>query len=242
MTEHHFFVTPEHLHDGIVDLTGDEAHHAGRVLRLREGELITVADGTGRVVEAVVRRVGRTVEGEVTSERIVALSPPSITLVQAVMKGDKMDGLIEKAVEVGVLRIVPFMAERTIVRWEDSKARKAGDRWSSIARSASKQCRAPLLSEVGQVVASTDELKTTASLGVVLHEGAEQRLRDVLPNIPPDEIELVVGPEGGLSAHEAEGLTSRGFVPAGLGPRILRSENAGIVGAAIVLHIYGSLG
>ncbi len=242
MTEHHFFVTPECVHDGVVELTGDEAHHAGRVLRLREGELITVADGTGRVVEAVVRRVGKTIEGEVTSERTVALPPPNITLFQAVMKGDKMDAMIEKAVEVGVLRIVPFIAERTIVRWDDSKARKAADRWSAIARSASKQCRSPLLSEVDHVVASTDDLKTTADLGIALHEGAEQRLRDVLPGNTPDEVALVVGPEGGLSVREAEGLTSRGFVPAGLGPRILRSETAGVVGAAIVLHIYGSLG
>jgi 16S rRNA (uracil1498-N3)-methyltransferase len=230
------------VHDGVVELTGDEAHHAGRVLRLREGESITVADGTGRVVEAVVRSIGKTIEGEVTSERIVALPPPNITLFQAVMKGDKMEAVIEKAVEVGVLRIVPFIAERTIVRWDDSKTRKAADRWSAIARSASKQCRAPLLSEVDHAVGSTDDLKTTADLGIALHEGAEQRLRDVLPSTPPDGVALVVGPEGGLSAREAEGLTSRGFVPAGLGPRILRSETAGIVGTAIVLHIYGSLG
>jgi len=242
VTEHHFFVTPECVHDGVVELTGDEAHHAGRVLRVREGESITVADGTGRVVEAVVRSVGKTVEGEVTSERTVAMPAPKITLFQAVMKGDKMDAVIEKAVEVGVLRIVPFIAERTIVRWDESKARKAADRWSAIARSASKQCRAPLLSKVEHVVASTDDLKTTADLGIALHEGAEQRLRDVLPGTPPDEVALVVGPEGGLSTREAEGLTSRGFVPAGLGPRILRSETAGIVGTAIVLQIYGSLG
>ena len=242
MTEHHFFITPEQVRDGVVELRGDEAHHAGRVLRVREGELITVADGTGRVVEAVVQRVGETVEAQVTSERTVALPPPNITLFQAVMKGDKMDTLIEKAVEVGVQRVVPFMAERTIVRWDDSKARKATERWSAIAHSASKQCRAPLRSDVGQVAQSTDDLKTTADLAIALHEGTQRRLRDVLPGAPPDEVALVVGPEGGLSTREAEGLTSRGFVPAALGPRILRSETAGIVGAAIVLHIYGSLG
>jgi 16S rRNA (uracil1498-N3)-methyltransferase len=242
VTEHHFFVTPEHMRDGVVELTGDEAHHAGRVLRLREGESITVADGTGRVVEAVVRRIGKTIEGEITLERTAALPSPSITLFQAVMKGEKMDAVIEKAVEVGVRHVVPFTAERTIVRWDDSKARKAADRWSAIARSASKQCRAPLLSEVDHVVGSTHDLKTTAEIGIALHEGGEKRLRDVLPSTPPDEVALVVGPEGGLSSHEVEGLASKGFVPAGLGQRILRSETAGIVGAAIVLHIYGSLG
>ncbi len=242
MTEHHFFVSPSDVRGSVVELTGDEAHHAGRVLRVREGEAITVADGTGRVIRAVVTRVGDTIEADVTSERAVGAPRPSITLLQAVLKGDKMDAVIEKAVEIGVYRIVPFLAERTIVQWDDAKAQKARERWSAVARAASKQSRSPFLAEVMPVAASTDDVTHSPDLGVVLNEGTAERLHAILPSSPPVDLALAVGPEGGFTSHEIEGLESRGFVSAGLGDRILRAETAGLIAAAIVLHIYGSLG
>ncbi|MEX2538250.1 MAG: RsmE family RNA methyltransferase [Actinomycetota bacterium] len=242
MTEHHFFVEPGQLSGAVVELTGDEAHHAARVLRVRRGEPITVADGTGCVAEAVVSRVGSTVEAEVRSVRTVPPPRPAITLYQAVTKGDKMDAVIEKAVEIGVLRIVPFLAERTIVRWDGSKSQRAADRWSAIARGAAKQSRSPWLTNVENVISSTGALAPREALVIALHESSSRRLRDLLPDDAPEAIGLVVGPEGGFDGGELRDLGPRGIDVAGLGERILRTETAGLVAATIVGYAYGSLG
>jgi 16S rRNA (uracil1498-N3)-methyltransferase len=242
VTEHHFFVEPGQLRSATVELTGDEAHHAARVLRIREGEAITVADGTGCVAEAVVSHVGDTVEADVTALRSVPLPRPAITLYQAVMKGDKMDALIEKSVEVGVRRVVPFLAERTIVRWDDSKIERAADRWSAIARAAAKQSRSPWLTDVEKIVSAAGRLIPTEEVVVALHESAARRLRDVLPEEAPPSVGLVVGPEGGFAEAELKDMEALGIGAAGLGERILRTETAGLVGATIVAYAYGSLG
>lgn len=236
---HHFFVPPEDTHDGVVEIKGSEAHHAGRVLRLRAGESITVADGSGRVLEAVVTDVGRVVRADVTTTTLVTPPRPSLTLYQAVPKGDRMDDVVSKAVEIGVRRIVPFLAERTVVRWDERKRQKARERWTAVARAAAKQSRSSYLTSIGDVC---DGLRVEETAPVVgLHEGASTRLREALPSEPPDELVVVVGPEGGLSPVEVEHLRSRGATLATLGDRILRTETAGLVAAAIIGYAYGNL-
>src|SRR5581483_2167787 len=150
---------------------------------------------------------------------------PAITLVQGIAKGDKIDTVVQKAVEVGVRRIVPVVCERTVVRWDERKRSKAVDRWREIARSAAKQCRSAWLTDVDDV----RELGDVELPAVVLDAGARSRLRDVLPVDTPDAITLVIGPEGGLEPGEIDALGSRGAVTACLGPRILRTETAGPV-------------
>lgn len=237
---HHFFVETDAIAGGSVVLSGDEAHHAARVLRVRVGEAITVADGTGRVVEAVVSLVDGIVEADIRDVRSTDVIRPVLTLYQAVTKGDKMDSIVEKAVEVGVRRIVPFIAERTIVSWDAKKRAARTERWTAIARAAAKQSRSPWLPRVDEVV---DEIEVpSGELGIVLHEAAPTMLRDRLPEVAPEAIGIVVGPEGGFTDDEVEALTTRGAVAAGLGDRILRTETAGPAVAAIVAYTYGSLG
>lgn len=235
---HHFFADPSDIGDGSVALKGDEAHHATRVLRLRPGEQISIADGTGRVFDAVVTKTGDVLEAEIRSESHAEPLLPEIVLYQAVAKGDRMDIAVQKAVEIGVRRIVPFMAERTVVHWDERKRTKAQVRLQEIAKAAAKQCRSPWPT---LVAAPTDVIEVDAST-IVLDADAKCRLRDVLPKQTPPTIGLVVGPEGGLSPAEIERATEAGARAATLGDRILRTETAGSIAAALVRFVYGSLG
>jgi 16S rRNA (uracil1498-N3)-methyltransferase len=234
MSRHHFFASPDDITADRVTLTGDEAHHAARVLRLHPGERITVADGSGRVVDAVVRVLGEIVEAEIEDVRTVQAARPAIRIHQALMKGDRMDDMIEKSVEIGVARIAPFEAERSIVRWDDRKRQKAQERWTNVALAAAKQCRSPWLTTIEPVSAGVP-----AHADLVLHEEATLRFRDTLPDEPPASIDVVVGPEGGLTPDEVERIDAAAV---SLGPRILRTEVAGPVAAAIIAYRYGSLG
>lgn len=242
MNRHHFFVSPSDVQDEFVDVSGSEGHHAARVLRVRPGEAITVADGSGRVIDAVVTEVGNGVRAEIRGTSDVPVVRPAITLYQAVAKGDRMDDVVTKAVEVGVARIVPFLAERTIVRWGDAKRRKATERWKAVARAAAKQCRAPRLTVVEDVLESAARSLETDGPALVLHEQSSTRLRDVLPAKAPQSIAVVVGPEGGLTEGEVEGLAATGADIVSLGERILRTETAGMAAAVIIAYVYGSLG
>jgi 16S rRNA (uracil1498-N3)-methyltransferase len=238
---HHFFVDAGDVSNTTVELHDAEAHHASRVLRVSLGERISVADGSGRVIEAVVTEVGSIVRADIRDERNAVEVRPAITLYQAVAKGERMETLVQKAVEVGVRRIVPLITERTVVRWNEPKRAKACDRWTEIARAAAKQCRSPWLTRIEDV---RDGVRISEPDGphIVLESSAACRLREVLPPEAPESLGLTVGPEGGLTAGELEAIAAQGGVVATLGERVLRTETAGPVAAALVLYAYGSLG
>lgn len=239
---HHFFVAASDVRDGIVELTGDEARHAARVLRVRPGEAITVADGSGRVIEAVVTEAESIVRAEVRDIHETPLPKPAVTLYQAIAKGDRMNDLVAQAVEVGVVRLVPFVAERTIARWDEHKRAKHVARWREVAKSAAKQSRSAYLTSVEDVIDGLSSALVSGTLTVVLHEASSVRLRDVLPSAGPDAMVIAVGPEGGLAPDELDELRAGGAQVVTLGPRILRTGTAGPVAAAIVAYTYGTLG
>lgn len=239
---HHFFVDPDDVHDDLIEFSGAEGHHAARVLRLRPGERITVSDGSGRVLEATVTDVHRGVRAEINSVHTADRPKPVLTLYQALAKGERLDEVVSRAVEVGVARIVPFIAERSVVRWDDQRRRKARDRLTAIARAAAKQCRSPHLTSVSDVRDGLEDAATAGALMLVLHEGASVRLRDALPRTAPDTIAIVVGPEGGLAPSELDALRHEGADVVTLGERILRTSTAGPVAAAIIGYTYGNIG
>jgi len=238
MSAHHFFVDETQIAGGVVTIGGDEAHHA-RVLRVREGERITVADGTGRVLDAVVTDNTHDFVADVLAERQLAMPEPSITLFQALTKGDKLELVVEKATEVGVRTVVPFIAERTIVRWDERKLERARERLQAIARASAKQSRSAF---VPTVESFSDQASVRVEPTLVLHEEATERMRAALPSDVPAELALVVGPEGGLSPGEVEGLVASGGRAVTLGDRILRTETAGPVAVAVVGYAYGWFG
>lgn len=240
MGAHHFFVAGADDASGTITITGPEAHHAARVLRVRAGESITISDGNGVVFETVIAGVDDDVVCDVHKRREYERPKPMVTLHQALTKGEKMDEVIEKSIEVGVLRIVPFVAQRSIVRWDAGKQRKGVDRWNAIAAAASKQSRSPWLATVGDVDSGLPEVRNEPVL--VLHEEADVRLRDVLPAQPTQTLHLVVGPEGSLADDEVSALRAGGATIASLGERILRTETAGMVAASLIAYHYGTLG
>ena len=239
---HHFFTAPELLNEGRVSLAGAEAHHAVRVLRVKVGETITVADGTGRVVDAVVTR---TADGSLQARVILTRenrpAAPALVLCQGVARKEPMDLVVQKSVEVGARVIAPFMAERTIVRWDENKRRKAVERWASIALGAAKQCRSPWPTTVLPVAVSLDELPADGVV-LVLHERVSEPFRAALPSGAPARLIIVVGPEGGLTDTEVDALADRGGRAVTLGERIRRTATAGPVALALAAYTYGSLG
>ena len=237
----HFFTAPELVGDGRVRLVGPEAHHAARVLRMKVGETISVADGSGRVVDAVVTKAsGEQVDARVILERRRSPAVPALMLWQGVARRERMDLVVQKAVEVGARRIEPFVAERTLARWDEAKRARVVDRWSAIALSAAKQSRSPWLTEVGPITEGPPA--APSGLVIVLHEEAEVPFRKALPPAPPAHLVVVVGPEGGLTDEEVERLTDGGGVAVTLGERILRTETAGPVALALAAYSYGLLG
>lgn len=220
-------------------LTGDDARHAARALRIQPGEEITISDGRGRIARArVIAVTPQTVEAEVLDRRSISAEPPHVIVHPAVPKSGKLDLEVQKLTEVGVDAIRPWLAARSVPRWDARKAAKHGDRLRAIARAAAEQSRRAFLPEV------TDprDLGELATPAIVLHEEATARLHEALPAETPERIALVVGPEGGLTPDEVEALRARGAAVASLGPSILRTETATIVGATLVLGRYGKLG
>lgn len=240
---HHFFAAPGLLTDTSVVLRGDEARHAARVLRVRSGETVTVADGRGRVATAVVTSAGaEELAATVVELRVIQPVRPAVVLYQALAKGERMEVVVQKAAELGASRIVAYEARRSVVRWDAHKRTRARDRWRGVALAAAKQSRSAWVTDVAEIAPSAEALCPGEEVVVVLHEASARRLRDALPAETPASVGVMVGPEGGLAEAEVAVLEARTARTASLGDRILRTETAGPVALALVLFRYGALG
>lgn len=235
----HVFVDPAECHDDRVVLTGDVAHHLLTVLRLGRGHAVDIADGTGMLRRAVIGEAGsdRAV-CRVTSSEMVHPPEPSVRVVCALPKGRKLDEVVQRLTELGVDEIVPAHSARTQVRLDGVRADRAHRRWEAVARAAAQQCRRVRLPTVSPVTTWTAAFATDGADGVVFWEEATSPLRAV----PVDgwrAVTVAVGPEGGLTADE---VAATGLPAVSLGPTILRTETAGVVAPALVLHRTGRLG
>jgi len=232
-----FLVAPGDLSAGTVTLAGPEGHHAAAVRRLRPGERADVSDGAGTIAECEVLSVARdSVELSVRSVRAVASPQPRITVVQALPKGDRGELAVELMTEVGVDAVVPWAAQRCVVRWQGDRGERALARWRATAREAAKQSRRAWLPEVPALASLADVAKraSDAARAVVLEADAESPLSR-LPLPGQGEILLVVGPEGGITPAERAALAEAGAVDAHLGPTVLRTSTAGAAAAAVLL-------
>lgn len=238
MTAPVFLVDTARLAAGdVVALDGAEGRHAATVRRVRVGEPVVLGDGAGRLAECVVRGVDRDrVECAVTSRRSVPAPQPRLLVVQALAKGERAELAVEAMTEVGVDSIVPWAAARCVVQWRGERAARGLARWRLAAREAAKQARRAWLPEVGELASTGDVARVldSAALGVVLHESAGAPLAGV--SVPRSgDVVLVVGPEGGLTDDELETLAAAGAPAYRLGPTVLRTSTAGVVGAAVLL-------
>lgn len=236
-----FFLADAATVDSICTLGGVEGHHAAAVRRVRVGEHIVLTDGRGTALDAEVREVAR--DEVICAVRDVRREPPqelSLTVVQALPKGDRGELAVELLTEVGVDVVVPWQAERCVSRWRGDKVERGRAKWASTAREAAKQSRRTWWPQVADV-ADTEAvaaLLADADVAWVLHEWASATLADSVDSgALPDagSVVLVVGPEGGLSDEELTRFAAAGADGVRLGPTVLRTSTAGVVAAALVL-------
>ncbi|MDN4174418.1 16S rRNA (uracil(1498)-N(3))-methyltransferase [Nocardioides sp. SOB77] len=220
-----------------VTVDGDEAHHAVAVRRLRVGERVVLTDGAGTSVTAEVSSTGKRVfEAVVGDVRRVEPPSPAVVVVQALPKGDRGELAVEVLTEVGVARVVPWAAARSVAVWKGERAAKSLAKWRSTAREAAKQARRSWFPEVAELASTDDvvELLSSATLAVVLHEEASVPLASL--DVPAEgPVVVVVGPEGGLTDEEVASFTAAGASSVRLGSEVLRTSTAGVAAVAALL-------
>jgi len=228
-----------------VVLDGAEGRHAVTVARVRVGETLRIADGDGTVVTGTVSALGRDTATVVVASRTEEPAPrPALVLVQALAKGGRDEMAVQAATEIGVDRIVPWSAARSVSRWDGAKVEKGRARWAAIAHEAAKQA-------VRARVPAVDAPVTTAQLAAAVTAGAPgaagprtvvlvldpvgaHRLSAWAPPEDVDEIVLVVGPEGGIDGSEFDRLEAAGAVRVRLGDTVLRTSTAGPAALAVL--------
>jgi 16S rRNA (uracil1498-N3)-methyltransferase len=237
-----FFVERLKGADTTVALSPLDSRHALRSLRLQHGEEVILADGAG--VAGRGRLAGEE-EGlaviRVEEVHRVVRRPPIVSVALSPPKGDRLSWAVQKLAELGVDEVVLMETGRSVRSWDGGRADRAAERLRAVAREAAMQSRRPFVMEVSPAVGFADAFPPGTALGVLLWAGAEMGLAQVLPE-EATGIRLFVGPEGGFSREEIDTAREAGVVEASLGPGILRTETAALVGATLVLARYGRLG
>jgi 16S rRNA (uracil1498-N3)-methyltransferase len=222
-------------------LTGPEGRHAAVVRRLRVGERADLSDGAGTLASGVVTAVAPdSVAVALRSVHAVPPPAPRITVVQALAKGDRGDLAVEVMTEVGVDDLVPWLAARSVTRWEGARGERSLGKWRAVAREAAKQSRRAWIPSVAgpATLGDVTALLAGAACAVVLEPDAAVPLsRVALPS--SGDVILVVGPEGGVSPAERSALASAGAIEARLGPTVLRTSTAGAAAVAVLLSRCG---
>ncbi len=242
-----FYIPHPRIENELLRVKGPEVRHIRQVLRLRKGDEITLFDGSGKTYQ------GRLVEESPTSvfvkiEDIFCPKTDSfleITLAQSLLKGEKMDYLIQKATELGVTEIIPFISSRSIPLLDKKKQLEKHHRWERIAIEASKQCNRGYLPKMTPLCHFSEmlSLAPSDSIRLILYEKRGRRLKEVLRESKKlSQIFFVIGPEGGLSKEEIEESQEKGFIPIFLGERILRAETASLCLLSILQYEKGDLG
>jgi 16S rRNA (uracil1498-N3)-methyltransferase len=236
-----FFVTGEHRPGGEVRFSPAQAHQIARVLRMGVGNRVLIFNGSGREWEVQIAGMSpRQILGRIVAERSTPReSPLRMVLLQGLLKGTKMDLVIQKATEIGVTEVVLLSTRRTVAEGSGKVAR-----WTRIAIEAAEQSgRLAVPTLTGPHPLGRCVVEPSPGVKLVLWEGERVgTLAAVLDQVPrPDEVRIVVGPEGGLETDEVALLKRSGFLPVSLGPRILRAETAAMAALAVLQHRWGDL-
>lgn len=243
---HRFIIEPGYAPGDAAALAPHEARHAVRVLRLRPGARVQLSDGRGKLFMAEFQRADSEGVTALLLHECAASEPPvRLTLYQGLPKFDKLELVAQKATELGACRIVPVRMERSVVKLGEAEVEKKRERLQKICQEASKQCGRARPPEVlppltmGQAL----ERMTEERLLIMAWEEADGLSLTALREAQPaaTEIGLVIGPEGGISGDEAGRMATAGARAVTLGPRILRTETAAIVGCALVMQLWGDL-
>jgi 16S rRNA (uracil1498-N3)-methyltransferase len=239
----HFYLN-EQLTDAApgtrVSILGDEARHAVTVSRIRVGETLSIGNGRGLVVTGTVVEAGARLSVEAADVIRTPAPTPTMTLVQALAKGGRDEQAIQAATELGVDAVIPWAAQRSIVRWDGPKAAKGQQRWASIVREATKQSLRAWIPDVGDQLAVSELARRAESTRMlVLEPSTPVTLTSVVAEDDRRDVILVVGPEGGVAPAELDMLVRAGARAVRLGDAVLRTSTAGPAAIAV---LNGALG
>ncbi len=233
---HHFFVEPSQIQEHNVRITGKDVKHIRNVLRMKCGEELSVSDGiTPKEYRCIIEEI---TEGEILCKLIfikeeeLELSA-RVYLFQGLPKADKMEMIIQKAVELGAYEIIPVAAKRSVVKLDAKKSQSKTSRWQGIAVAAAKQSKRKVIPAVKEVMSFADAVAFAKGMDVrmIPYEMAEgmARTKELLGSLKAgQEIAVFIGPEGGFDEKEIEKAVQAGIVPVTMGKRILRTETAGL--------------
>ncbi len=237
-----FFVSPDRIGSGQITVEGPDVNHMINVLRMAEGDELTVSDGQGMDYFCRISRKEKdTILLDIVDRwRSFSELPVRLVLFQGLPKADKMDLIVQKAVELGVYRVVPVVTERTVVRLDDKKAARRTARWQAISESAAKQAGRAIVPEVSAPVTFDEALKMCRGMDAFLmpYEKAEgmAAARACVAGLSGcRSVGVMIGPEGGFSGEEAAKAKAEGASLISLGRRILRTETAGLTMLSILM-------
>lgn len=238
-----FFAEPSWIQGNSIYIEGADVNHMKNVLRMKPGEDVRVSDGAGKTYLCCVAAYE---DGRALLDILKVLDadtelPSRIVLFQGLPKGEKMDWIVQKAVELGVFSVIPFAARRSVVKLDEKKAAKKQARWQTIARSAAEQSGRGIIPEVKSVRSFQEALEAAKELDVLLipyelEEGMKETVRVIGDIRPGQSIGIFIGPEGGFEEEEVEAAKKAGAYPVSLGRRILRTETAGLTALSILMY------
>lgn len=241
-----FFVEPHQINidDKSVIIRGGDVNHIKNVLRMKPGEEMTVSNGMdGKEYLCKIQSLD---EEQVICELCEvredsAELPAKVYLFQGLPKGDKMEMIIQKAVELGVYQVIPVATKRCVVKLDDKKAKSKIARWQGIAEAAAKQSKRGIIPQVGEVMSFKNALKEAAEMDIriipyELAEGMDQTKKIMEALQPGQNIAIFIGPEGGFEESEIQEALALGIQPVTLGKRILRTETAGMTVLSWIMY------
>jgi 16S rRNA (uracil1498-N3)-methyltransferase len=245
----YFFVEAGALQQPVAAIEGSDVRHIKNVLRLKPGDQIRVFDGEGYEYEARIHRfcAGR-VEIKIARKFPgTKESPVQISVAQALLKEKKMDRLLRHLCELGMIRWMPFISERSVPRPDEKRLSARAQRWDKIVKESCKQCQRSKLPDIIGALSFEDVLAygQSCDLTIVFYENESATLKARMASNPPapaKKILLILGPEGGFSDQEIEKARTAGCVIAGLGARILRAETAAIAACTLAQFLFGDMG
>lgn len=245
---HRFFI--EEPYNETMQIVGGDARHISKVLRMQPGDKVQVVSDDGITALAEIETIDAEAVTVKCLEKLAELHEPrvKITLAQGLAKGEKMEFIIQKAVELGATSVVPVAMEHSVVRLDAAKAVKKVERWQKIAESAAKQSKRDIIPEVQSLQTVKEMLaKNNCGTKIIAYEcedrmSLKEALQDAEAKGGITDLLLIIGPEGGISPAELEMAREAGAVPVSLGKRILRAETAGLVAMSAIFYETGDLG